>query len=95
MTYEPDQEIREVHQMHLDCYQMEIEEEVTAFSLESHEDVWDEDNDQVVRALFFERGMSKWIVFITPNGDVKSTFNNPPRQLMTDVLSAMVAGGRI
>ena len=76
MSYEPDQKTREDHQMHLDCYQMEIEEEVTAFSLESHEDVWDEDNDQVVRALFFERGMSKWIVFITPNGDVKSTFNN-------------------
>ena len=81
MSYEPDQKTLEDHQMHLDCYQME--------------DVWDEDNDQVVRALFFERGMSKWIVFITPNGDVKSTFNNPPRQLMTGVLSAMVAGGRI
>ena len=55
MTYEPDQEIREVHQMHLDCYQMEIEEEVTAFSLEKHEDVWDEDNDQIGRASCRER----------------------------------------
>ena len=57
------------------------EELIVDYALVKTEDLWDEDYDQVVRALFFEKGTREYITTITPDGLIRESHIKYPSQL--------------
>ena len=74
---------------------LKAEELIADYALVKTEDLWDEDYDQVVRALFFEKGTSEYIISITPHGFIRP-HTKYPSQLSTQLHNVIVglhAGG--
>ena len=75
---------------------LKAEELIADYALVKTEDLWDEDYDQVVRALFFEQGSSEFIVSITPQGLIRDTHTDYPEQLsfqLHNIVVGLYAGG--
>ena len=75
---------------------LKAEELIADYALVKTEDLWDEEYDQVVRALFFEQGSSEFIVSITPQGLIRDTHTDYPEQLsfqLHNIVVGLYAGG--
>ena len=75
-----------------------IEELISDYALMKTEDVWDEEFGNVVRAFFFERGSSEYIITITPEGLIRGVHSKYPPQLshqVHNVIVGLYAGGWI
>ena len=70
----------EQHIMCLDFIQNHIEENVFNYALERAEDLYDEDEDQIVRAMIWSVGISEYGVVMTPLGYLKSIFQIAPEE---------------
>ena len=73
-----------------------FEEFISDYALMKTEDCWDEEYDQVVRAFFFEKGMSEYIITFSPDGLVRYTHTKYPSHLAVqchNVIASMFAGG--
>ena len=64
----------------LDLIQENLEEDIYNFAIERTEDLYDEDEDQLVRALFWSVGTSVYGVVVTPMGNIKSIFQVEPKE---------------
>ena len=76
----------------------QIEELISDYALMKTEDVWDEKFGQVVRAFFFEKGTSEYIISITPEGLIRGVHTKYPLQLshqLHNVIVGLYAGGCI
>ena len=74
---------------------LKVEELIADYALVKTEDLWDEEFDQVVRALFFEKGTREYIISITPDGLIRP-HTKYPSQLSTQLHNVIVglhAGG--
>jgi hypothetical protein len=69
----------------LDAIQSTLEEEITNYSLESTEDLNDEENDWVSRALWFSRGVNEFFVVLTPYGEIRAAHKRIPRDLLIQI----------
>ena len=75
---------------------MKIEEFIIDYALMKTEDVWDEEFGNVVRAFFFEKGSSEYIITITPEGLIRGVHSKYPSQLshqIHNVIVGVYAGG--
>ena len=75
---------------------LKAEELIADYALVKTEDLWDEDYDQVVRALFFEKGTREYIITITPQGLIRASHTKYPSQLSTqlhNIVVGLYAGG--
>ena len=73
-----------------------IEELISDYALMQTEDVWDEEFGQVVRAFFFEKGTSEYIITITPEGLIRGVHTKYPSRLshqVHNVIVGLYAGG--
>jgi hypothetical protein len=73
----------------LDALQAILEEEITNFSLESTEDLNDEENDWVSRALWFSRGDKEFFVVLTPYGVIRASHKKIPRELLSQIANSI------
>ena len=69
---------------------LKAEELIADYALVKTEDLWDEDYDQVVRALFFEKGTREYIISITPQGLIRASHTKYPSQLSTQLHNLIV-----
>jgi hypothetical protein len=67
-----------------------FEEFISDYALAKTEDCWDEEYDQVVRAFFFEKGTSIYIVTISPEGLVRAIHSKYSAQLAVQVHNVIV-----
>lgn len=75
-----------------------FEELISDYDLIRTEDVWDEEFDQVVRALFFAKGSKEYIISITPHGLIRMPHTKYPTPLSVqihNIVAGMYAGGWI
>ena len=70
----------EQHTICLDFIQQHIEDSIFNYALERTEDLYDEEQDQLVRAMIWSVGMSEYGVVITPLGFLKSIFQLAPEE---------------
>ena len=73
-----------------------IEELISDYALMQTEDVWDEEFGQVVRAFFFEKGTSEYIITITPERLIRGVHTKYPSRLshqVHNVIVGLYAGG--
>ena len=73
----------------LDALQLTLEEEITNFSLDSIEDLNDEENDWVSRVLWFSRGVNEFFVVLTPYGVIRASHKRIPRDLLIQITNAV------
>ena len=73
----------------LDVLQAILEEEITNYSLESVEDLNDEENDWVSRSLWFSRGVKEFFVVLTPYGEIRASHKKIPRQLLIQIANSI------
>jgi len=62
----------------LDLIQEELEESIFNYALESAENLYDEEEDVVIRALHWSVGTSVYVVVIHPLGFIKTVFSMSP-----------------
>ena len=74
----------------LDYVTKKIETEVSNYALDKHEDLYDEEDEWMVRALFWSRGMNDYEMVITPYGQLKWSNPKTPRHLLVQVLNASI-----
>lgn len=58
----------------LSLYHSTVEAEVFNYALEAYEDLYDEDEDETIRALFFAQGDRSHCIIINPLGKIKEAF---------------------
>ena len=58
----------------LDLLQEELEDSIYNYAVEKAEDLFDEEEDVILRALYWSVGTSKYVVVIHPLGFIKTLF---------------------
>ena len=62
----------------LDLLQEELEEGIFNYALEEAEDLYDEEEDEILRALHWSVGTSVYVVVVNPLGFIKTFFSMSP-----------------
>jgi len=75
----------------LDYVTTSIEDDVSNWALDGVEDLHDIEDDTIVRALFWSRGMKEFPIVITPCGMIKWFHPNTPRELLVQVSNSSIA----
>ena len=57
-----------------------------------NEDEYDDDEDELVRAIWMVRGTSHHIFSITPSGFIKTVNTKMPMQLWVQIANSMIMG---
>ena len=78
--------------MLLDYFQACLESNISDFAISKIEDLYDEDGDELVRAIWMERGTSQYIFCITPSGFIKTVNIKMPMQLWVQVANSIIMG---
>ena len=61
----------------LDLLQAELEDSIYNYAIEETEDLFDEEEDVILRALHWSVGTSRYIVVINPLGFLKGVYQAP------------------
>ena len=75
--------------MLLDYFQACLESNISDFAISKIEDLCD---DELVRAIWMERGASQHIFSITPSGFIKTVNTKMPMQLWVQVANSIIMG---
>ena len=67
--------------MLLDYFQAWLESNISDFAISKIEDLYDEDDDELVRAIWMERCTSQHIFSIASSGFIKTVNTKMPMQL--------------
>jgi hypothetical protein len=69
----------------LDCITHMLEKEISNYSLTKTEDLYDEDEDIMLRAHQFSRGMNEYWVVSSPMGHIRYTERHTPKNLIVQI----------
>lgn len=81
---------KEEQTQQLDLLQEQMEECIANYSLEKSEDLNDEEYDQIVRTMYFNRGNKDHWVVMTPYGQIRSASKSSPKDLIVQIGNASV-----
>lgn len=74
----------------LDDLQALYEKEITNFSLEETEDIYDEDADAVVRNLVWNRGVKTYFVVYNTVGCILAYSKRIPREILVEMMNQSI-----
>ena len=74
----------------LDALQAMLENCISCYAIEEEETLFDEEENELVRVLWFERGMDKHSVVISPDGFIKATDEETPVDLLMSVCNLIL-----
>jgi|DEB0MinimDraft_3_1074331.scaffolds.fasta_scaffold188791_2 hypothetical protein len=74
----------------LDEYTESLEGMISNFALEKYENLHDEDNDRIVRALFWGRGDKTYRIVICPKGAIQYLDKKTPVSLITQISNCLI-----
>jgi len=69
----------------LDLLQRNFETDIANYELETTEDIYDEDQDVIVRDLVFTRGMGRHEILVNPYGQIRSCDSDAPPDLIQQI----------
>ena len=74
----------------LDAIQVILEDSIADFALEDAENLYDEDNQEMLRKLEFSKGTRSFILVITPDGYWRLLDGRFPRRLLMEIHNALI-----
>lgn len=74
----------------LEALTWDLERNITNYVLQSTQDVNDEENDLIVRALEWERGNKGYTIVITPYGQIRYMSKETPINLIHQVVNTNI-----
>ena len=74
----------------LDAIQVILEDSIADFALEDAENLYDEDNQGILRKLEFSKGTRSFILVITPDGYWRLLDGRFPRRLLMEIHNALI-----
>ena len=83
-------ELQDTYQSSLSYIQELLELNLSSIEIIKHEDVWDEDKEEIVRVLTLNRGTSTYYLCVTPRGFWKSMDLDIPSNLLMDIHNVLM-----
>ena len=74
----------------LDALQAMLENCISCYAIEEDETLFDEEENELVRVLWFERGMDKHSVVISPDGFIKASDEETPIDLLMSICNLIL-----
>ena len=74
----------------LDVLQAMLENCISCYAIEEDETLFDEEENELVRVLWFSRGMEKYSIVISPDGFIKATDEGTPLDLLMSVCNLIL-----
>ena len=74
----------------LDALQAMLENCISCYAIEEDETLFDEEENELVRVLWFSRGMEKYSIMISPDDFIKATDGGTPIDLLMSVFNLIL-----
>ena len=75
----------------LDAIQAILEDSIADYALENSENLYDEDNQEILRKLVFAKGIRSFWLVIAPNRNWRLINQKFPRLLLMEIHNALVS----
>lgn len=75
----------------LDFIQLNLEKSISNWEIISTEDVFDEDLDEVIRVLNFNRGTKDYFIVVNPRCEIRGASRKVSNALLVDIHNALNA----
>ena len=75
----------------LDAIQAILEDSIADYALENPENLYDEDNQEILRKLVFAKGIRSFWLVIAPDGNWRLINQKFPRLLLMEIHNALVS----
>ena len=75
----------------LDAIQAVLEDNIADYALENPEDLYDEDQQEILRKLEFSKGTRSFCLVISPDGNWRLINQKFPRLLLMEIHNALIA----
>ena len=75
----------------LDLIEEQLNEDITNYEITKTEDIFDDDEDIVYRAFYFNRGNETYQIAIAPNTEIKGCRIDIPSLLVVDIANSLIA----
>ena len=75
----------------LDAIQAILEDSIADYALENSENLYDEDNQEILRKLVFAKGIRSFWLVIAPDGNWRLINQKFPRLLLMEIHNALVS----
>ena len=76
--------------INLNIIQDILEEDIGSYVIEHPENLYDQDNQEIIRKLGFSRGLKKHIMVIAPDGFIRYISNKFPNILLQEIHNALL-----
>ncbi len=76
--------------INLNIIQDILEEEIGSFVIQDPENLYDQDNQEIIRKLAFSRGLKKHIMVIAPDGFIRFISPKFPYILLQEIHNALL-----
>lgn len=83
-------EAKEDDLINLNIIQDIPEEDISAYALQNPENLYDQDNQEILRKLEFSRGLKRHLIVLAPDGFIRWISNQFPSTLLQDIHNALL-----
>jgi hypothetical protein len=74
----------------LNVLQEVLEAFIASYAIESPEDLYDEEHNEIIRKLEFSQGISSYCLVISPDGTLRMVNGNCPLSLLVEIHNALM-----
>jgi len=74
----------------LNAIQQEFEEKISNYAITETEILHDDDEDTILKAIHFERGISTYIIVLQADGGIKTIDEEMPISLLADIHNCII-----
>ena len=74
----------------LDLIEEQLTEDITNYEITKTEDIFDDEEDIVYRAFYFNRGTETYQIAISPNAEIKGCRIDIPSLLILDIANSLI-----
>ena len=83
-------EAKEDDLINLNIIQDILEEDISAYALQKPENLYDKDNQEILRKLEFSRGLKRHQIVLAPDGFIRWISRQFPSTLLQDIHNALL-----
>jgi hypothetical protein len=67
-----------------------LEDKITSYAIDNHQNLFDQDNQVIIRAVGFSRGLEEYQIVLTPYGSIRAWTRDTPSDLIHEIHHALI-----